>query len=567
MRILSNEKEIWSYISPPNPLKGGYATDQSIIQLLKVPFREFRGKIKENTTLFHSKNLHAVIVFLSIWFVQPVCGISYNILEFGAVPDGVVINTKSIQNAIDLANSNGGGMVLIPRGKFVTGSLQLKSNVELFLDEGAVLLGSVNPYDYSKVEGSVVPSSPKMDDKSELGLILAIQASNVRISGQGTIDGQGLALALNIDSLHHAGVLVDINYNYRRMRPSELARPKLFRFLQSNNIQITGLILTNSANWGLSFELCKGIVLDDLTIVNRAYWNNDGIDVSDCTNVRITNCHVNSADDGICLKSYHPQACNDSVYIANCTIRSSASAIKFGSGSFGGFKNVTIENINVFDTFRSAIAIESVDGALIENIKVNNIVAKNTGNAIFIRLGHRGGEKPGIIRNVHISGMHVEIPFGRPDIDYDLRGPEVDFFHNPFPASIVGIPDHRVENIVIEDVSIVYPGRATKGMAYIPLADLGRVPEHIDKYPEFSMFGELPAWGFYVRHAKNVKFRNIRLKLADDDFRPAFVFDDVDNVRVENTTLEPGGSHAQFILKGVVNNKVEFPADKISIVK
>lgn len=513
------------------------------------------------------KKLQAIAFFWMLCYAQSGYAKSYNILDLGAVPDGITLNTETIQKAIDKANTKGGGQVIFPSGKFLTGSLQLKSNVELYLEEGAVLLGSTSPYDYFKVEGEENTLSPKTDDNSELGLIVAVNAKNIKISGKGTIDGQGLALALNGDSLHHAGIFIDKNYNYRRMRPSELVRPKLFRFLQCEKIEIKNLTLTNSANWGLSFDLCKNLILYNLTVVNRAYWNNDGIDITDCKNVRITHCNINSADDGICLKSYHPDACNDSIYIANCTIRSSASAIKFGTASFGGFKNITIENIKVFDTFRSAIAIESVDGGVIENVKVNNIVAKNTGNAIFIRLGHRGGEKPGVVRNIHISDIQVEVPFGRPDIDYDLRGPEVDFFHNPFPSSIAGIPDHKVENVKIENITIIYPGRATKGMAYIPLNDLKRVPEQIEKYPEFSMFGELPAWGFYIRHAKGIVLKNVHLLLDDKDFRPAFVFDDVDNLNIESTKIENAGSHAQFVLKEVVDHKIEFPVEKILIVK
>ena len=119
------------------------------------------------------------------------------------------------------------------------------------------------------------------------------------------------------------------------------------------------------------------------------------------------------------------------------------------------------------------------------------------------------------------------MPFGRPDEAYDLRGPEVDFFHNPFPSSICGIPDNRIENITLENINIQYPGRATKGMAYMPLWRIQDVPEQIDKYPEFTMFGELPSWGFYVRHVDGIHFKNVHLTLADEDFRPPYIFDDV----------------------------------------
>ncbi|PTN05296.1 glycoside hydrolase family 28 protein [Mangrovibacterium marinum] len=509
-----------------------------------------------------------LVLFLLMNFVYVSRGESkYIVTDFGAVPGGKVLNTKAIQKAIDLASANGGGVVIVPPGTFLTGCIQLKDHVELHLEKDAVLLGSTSPYDYFKVERELLPQSPKTDDNSELGLVLAVNAKNISLTGQGTIDGQGLALALAADSLHHAGILVDKNYNYRRMRPSELVRPKLFRFLQCEGITIKNLRLTNSANWGLSFDLCRNMVLDSLKITNRAYWNNDGMDITDCVNVRITNCNVDAADDGICLKSYHPGQANDSIYIANCTVRSSASAVKFGTGSYGGFKNVTIENINVFDTFRSAIAIESVDGAQIENIRVNNIVAENTGNAIFIRLGHRDGEKPGVVRNIHISNMNVQVPFGRPDIDYDLRGPEVDFFHNPFPASIVGIPGHSIENVVLENIEITYPGRASKGMAYIPLSDLDRVPEQVEKYPEFSMLGELPAWGFYVRHAREIQFKNINLKLEAPDYRPAFVFDDVQTVAIDKLELSGAGAHPQIVLKGVQDANMPIPENQIQTIQ
>lgn len=488
-----------------------------------------------------------LIILLEIFFGNELAAKDYNITDFGAVPDGKTNNTTAIQLTIDKASADGGGRVIIPAGTFLTGSIQLKSNVDLNLQAGAVLLGSTNPYDYFNAEKSASPESPKTDDNSELGLILAIGAENISLSGTGTIDGQGLQLALNADSLHHTGEFVDKNYNYRRMRPSELVRPKLFRFLACQSIRVSGLKLTNSASWGLSFDLCRNLVLDSLRVINRAYWNNDGIDLTDCRQVRVTNCYVDAADDGICLKSYHPGQANDSIYIADCEVRSSASAIKFGTGSYGGFRNVTIENIRVFDTFRSAIAIESVDGAVIENIRVNNLVAKNTGNALFIRLGHRDGEQPGTVRSIHISNMQVEVPFGRPDEAYDLRGPEVNFYHNPFPASIAGIPGHPVEDVVLENITITYPGRASKGMAYVPLWDLKRVPEQIKEYPEFSMFGELPAWGLFVRHAENLQLKNIQLKLTDDDYRPAFVFDDVQNLKLNQIQLEGNGKHPQYI--------------------
>ena len=269
------------------------------------------------------------------------------------------------------------------------------------------------------------------------------------------------------------------------------------------------------------------------------YWNNDGIDVVDCRNVRITHCYVNSADDGICLKSQNGREhWNEDVYIADCTVRSSASAIKFGTAGYGGFKNVRIRRIRVFDTFRSALALECVDGGDLENIDVDSISAVNTGDGIFIRLGHRNKDAHiGTLRNVTIRNVHVEIPYDRPDKNYDLRGPDLAFFHNPFPCSIAGLPGHPVQNVTLENISISFPGHANNGLAILPLSRLKDVPENAAEYPEFSMFGELPSWGFYVRHVEGLTMKNVTLRLRDKDFRPALVFDDVHGLHLENMSL------------------------------
>ncbi len=497
------------------------------------------------------KKLNVLLYLFCCLLTGNVYAKEFKVTDFGAVGDGRILNTEVLQKLIDSVSEQGGGMLVFPEGRYLTGSLKMKSDVHLYLEEAAILLGSTNPYDYQLRELAGRPEAEKKDDYSQMALLIAYKANNFSLSGDGQIDGQGLQLALAVDSLHHIGELIDPKYNYRRMRPNETARPKLFRFSSCNNVEIRNLTVGGASCWGLSFELCHNLILDSLKVINRSYWNNDGMDITDCVNVRVTNCDVDAADDGICLKSYYPGYSNDSIYIANCTVRSSASAIKFGTASYGGFKNVTIENIKVYDTFRSVIAIESVDGGHIENIKVSNIVAENTGNAIFIRLGHRGGKKPGTVKNIHIHDIKVQVPFGRPDIDYDLRGPEVNFFHNPFPSSIVGIRGHNVENVILENIEITYPGRATKGMAYVPLSRLDQVPEKVNSYPEFSMFGELPAWAFYVRYASGIILKNIVLKLEKDDFRPALVFDNVEDIDIENISLPLNKKNNQFVLKNV----------------
>lgn len=476
-------------------------------------------------------------LLLSLIAFFPVLSVSaktytVDISSYGAVADGKTVNTLPIQKAIDsVSNSKDGGRVIVGPGTWLTGMLEMKSNVELYLEEGAILLGSTNPYDYD--ENKEV--GKRGDEDVHQGLIVSKNAKNISISGRGTIDGQGLGLALAIDSLHHIGERLDPSYNTRRQRPT--TRPKLLFLADTENIRISGVEFRNSAGWGLSFHGSSDIEIKDIKVYNRGYWNNDGIDLNDCCNAYIHDCDINAADDGICLKSDNPLSTCKDIRIENCRITSSASAVKFGTASYGGFCDITIRNISVYDTFRSAIALETVDGGILENIMVDGINATNTGNPLFIRLGARHDDREGICRNITIRNLKAQVPFGRPDEAYDLRGPEVDYFHNPWPSSIVGLPGRYIENVCLENIDIEYPGRATKGMAYVGLYRAHEVPEKADSYPEFSMFGELPSWAFYLRHVKGLKLSNVNVRLADSDFRPAIVHEDVIGLKIESSNI------------------------------
>jgi len=477
----------------------------------------------------------------------------FNITTFGAKGDGVTLNTLYIQSAIDAASAKGGGKIIIPEGIFLTGRLILKSGVNLYLKKNAVLLGSTNPSYYESIGGREA-------------LITADGQNNISITGKGTIDGQGRKLALKIDSLFYAGKLDSKYYNFRRKRPEK--RPKILEIDNCKNILISGITLKNSASWVQNYTLCNNLIIDSIRVESDAYWNNDGIDITDCKNVRITNSFVNSADDGICLKSSNKGYYNDSIYIANCTVRSSASAVKFGTASVGGFRNVIIKNIKVYDTFRSAIAIESVDGGFLENVEVDGINAVNTGNPVFIRLGHRNTDGPvGSLKNIVIKNIKVEVPFGPPDLNYEIRGPELPFFHNPFPSSITGIPGYYPENITLENIEISYPGRGNEGYAILPLYRLKDVPEVENQYPEFSMFGELPAWGFYVRHVKGLIMKNINIKAREKDYRPAFVFDDVNGLNMGKIIIEENVKvKKQIIFNNVRHTKLDIDKNMVHII-
>ena len=460
---------------------------------------------------------------------------TFDVTSFGAKGDGLAMDTEAIQSAINAASRTRAGVVLFPAGKYLSGSLWLKSHVELHLARGATLLGSTSRRDYQKLNW--------------YALLLAQGLEDIKLSGEGTIDGQGLSLAQDVIRRMAAG---EYPPQTRTDRPDEDKRPLLIAFNDCRDINVSGLHLRNSSGWVQNYNRCKNVNIENIKVNSVVYWNNDGIDITDCSNVSISHCDINSADDGICLKSgasgnygqgdgfsMFSKGC-DHVTINDCRIRSSASALKFGTASFGSFRHIHVSNLTIYDTYRSAVALETVDGGTIEHVLVENIRATNTGNAIFLRLGQRNtNASPGILRDVVIRNLQVEVPAGKPDVGYQTPGPPTKSLHNVIPSSIVGIPNHPVKNVLLENVEIVYSGDANPHLAQVSLEELGRMPEKAQNYPEFSMFGELPAWGFYLRHAEGVEFRNVRLTLKGKDYRSALVCDDVKDFHLKDVTLEP----------------------------
>ena len=228
-------------------------------------------------------------------------------------------------------------------------------------------------------------------------------------------------------------------------------------------------------------------------------------------------------------------------------MRTSANGIKFGTASQGGFKNIKIIKNTVFDTYRSAITFAAVDGGICENIIVDSLQSINTGNVIFLRIGERRAGKKGKMSNISISNVYAEVPLEKADAGYRYEGPVEDLPRNISPASMVGMPDALIENVHLKNIEIHYPGGGNPKYAKIGLDELDKVPEIPANYPEFSMFKELPAWGFYIRHAKNIQFENVTLTCEKEDYRTAIVLDDVQKAEFKSLKVEEPGKKKEAV--------------------
>ena len=468
----------------------------------------------------------------------------YNVDDFGAKPDGKTINTRTLQRAIDHVSENGGGRLVFQVGNYVTGSIYLKSNVTLHLEPGATLLGSTNPLDYM--------IDPKVKWSA---MIFAINQENIGITGQGTINGRGFTTANNLVSLIHRGVFED---ELLLDRPREWRRPENIYFRECVNVTVTGITLRDPASWNQTYDQCKNVYVDGIRVDSKAYWNNDGIDIVDCDGVIIKNSYFDAADDVICFKSHDANSICQNVVVENCVGRSSANGIKFGTVSRGGFRNFTIKNVTIFDTFRSAITFAAVDGGLVENIVVDSIRSINTGNVIFLRVGERWsqGKKPSM-KNIRISNVYAEVPPTKPDAGYNYEGPVEDNPRNISPAILFGLPDYKIEEVVLKNIEIVYPGGGNPLYAYrgTSQAELDSIPDMRARYPEFSQWKELPAWGFYVRHIDGLVLDNVRLVAEKKDYRPAIVIDNVDGATFRDVEfIEPDSEKKEQIIQNRSKN-------------
>ncbi len=479
---------------------------------------------------------------------QALCATDFFARDFGAKADGVTTNTASIQAAIDFAASRGGGRVVLDKGDYVSGSLYLKNGVTLHIEKDAALLGSLNPYDYVRDA-----------DAKWTALVFGVMQENVGITGEGMINGRGFDIATRFVDFVHMGLIEDKLGNDRI---SEAIRPENLHFYKCNNVTIKGITLKDPGSWNQQYDKCRNLLVEGITVDAKCYWNNDGIDVVDCSDVIIRDCYIDAADDAYCFKSHSVDGVSENVLVENCVGRSSANGIKFGTYTRGKFKHFRFKNMTIFDTYRSGFTVASVDGASIEDVEIDSLRCINTGNPIFLRTGTRNtnDKLTPCLKDVVIKNMYAEVPLGKPDAGYTYEGPVEDLPRNTCPSIIAGLPNLRIENVRLENVEIVYPGEADPEYAYAGSSkeELAAIEEQETRYPEYSNWKELPAWGFYIRHADGIVFDNVKITVAGKDYRPAIVTDDVNGLRLKNVEIQDSNAEKgkkEIITKDTKNIK------------
>ena len=411
----------------------------------------------------------------------------------GAVGDATRLNTASIQKAIDDCAAAGGGTIRFPAGRYVTGTIQIKSNVILRLEDGATLLGSTDVNDYRNLDPFTDGSGHPMGH----ALIVAVDADHVGIEGPGTVNGQGRELKAGQNPFS--------------------VRPFLLRFVRCTNVAVREVHLTNPGAWTLNFFQTSGALIERVTIRTRErkLLNNDGINIDSSEHVRVRNCDVDSGDDALVIKSTSATKPSRDIVASDCKLSTRTNAIKLGTESIGGFENISISNCQITHTQMAGIAMYAVDGGDLRDVTISDITMDGVVVPISIRLGSRlktfregdiARPAAGKLRDVTIKNVSAK--------NVEMIG-----------MLINGVPGHPVEALTLENIQVELPGGGTGEDARATL------PEKESAYPEFNTFGKtMPAYGSYARHVRGMKLQNVQTTLLKPDGRPATVFVDVEDV-------------------------------------
>lgn len=424
-----------------------------------------------------------------------------DVRDYGASPDGETLCTAAIQSAIDRCAAEGGGTVRLPQGIWLTGTVYLRSHVTLELLKDCVLRGSKNRSDYG---GPPAAGGKDADPSFRSNAILAGKGlQRVAIRGEGLIDGQGASF-----------------------RDKTKMRPKCVYLESCTDVSIEGIRMQAAGSWMQHYRDCERLTIRNIQVFNHVSFNNDGLNIDSCRNVSITGCRVDSDDDGIVLKSLSLKPC-ENVTIRDCTVSSHCNALKLGTESGGGFRNIVIEDCTVHSPRESQViygrqrglaglALEIVDGGILEDVSISRVTIDGVTAPIFLRLGNRArsyapDHKPGIgtFRRVRIEQVTATNC-------------------SPLGCSITGLPDHPIEDVRLKSISLHFEGGGARELAH------RSIPERPEAYPESTMFGDLPAWGFFCRHVKGLSLSDVRLRTEQKDMRHVLVCDDVENLQLEN---------------------------------
>jgi len=454
----------------------------------------------------------------------------YDVKHLGANGNGSTYDTQVIQNVIDSANVNGGGVVYFPPGKYLIKTLKLKENITLHIERGATILGSTELYEFDPELGAFKDSGGK---KFGTALIFAKDVHNIGIKGEGTINGQG----------------------YEKFYPKKegVYRPSLIRFIRCRSVKVEDVTLLNSAAWVQHYVDCEDLTIQGITVRSYSNKNNDGLDIESCRRVNIQNCTIDTEDDSIVLKALSNKPCQD-IVISDCIISGLKSAIKTGTESLGGFENIVITNCAIYGT--RGISLISVDGGDLNGITISNITMRDSYAVIVMRLGQRmrgysvpeseRPTKPGKFKNIMINNIQA------------LGVTESNDF-------ISGIPGYFIENVTLTNIRVEYAGGGKKSDSFRV------IPEIISEYPKAKMFGVLPSYGMFIRHAKNITLRDVQFTYLNNDLRSALVCDDTQNIQIDNLQAQSSASSAPLLVfndaKGVriLNSKSLNPADTFAM--
>lgn len=441
----------------------------------------------------------------------------FNVLDFGAKADGINLDTKAVQAAIDLCNQEGGGTVVIPSGKKVLiGTIILKDFVTLHLENGSVLMGSPNIDDYLRdTHKNMYKNEPHMDRC----LIFARDARSVAIEGYGTIDGNGVPEHFT----------------------NKTGRPMLLRFLNCTDLHLRDVTLVRPASWTSAWLYCTRITVSGIRIHSRANHNGDGLDFDGCTDVRVMNSSFDTSDDSICLQASLPDRPCQNVTISNCTFESKWAGIRIGLLSRGDFNAVTVTNCTFSQISDSGLKIQMNEGGTMRNMVFSNLVMKNVPRPIFLTFAQQRAcvDAPDEMYPMASMGDFIFENFAVDNSELDKN---TVFF-------ISGLPDHYVDRIILRNILLTCAGGGHADDARRAMPPEYTLEVLDGWWPEFHLLGTLPAHAIYARHVAGLSLDNVQIKTIKEDHRPAIVFDDVlysqvsncttNNQRISSTAIKP----------------------------